>query len=408
MKIRILTLALATYGSSSGAAGQERFTTLYSFTAGSPLGLVAAEGALYGATSAVAPVGNNCGSVFELLPPTAPGDEWTETVLHAFTGNGDGCTPIGPPALGPDQALYGVTNVGGAYDAGAVYQVRPPASPGQAWTESIIYSFDVVAADPVSLIVRGNQSLYVATMGGGANANGSLVELQRPNTPGGTWTATVLYSFPGDLSEGDPTSLILAPDGLFYGTIPWTGTSRTDAGAVFQLTPPSAPGGTWTETVICNFHGGDDGATPNSLTIAEDGTIYGTTFGTSLIGGYAGFYGVGTVFKLTRPASPGGAWTKTILHQFGQGELHGPNSPVILYNGNIYGTTTSPDGGFAFELQPPSSSAGDWTAVFLHEFTGGEMPGGALVMDGSGALYGATQIPYAEPPQGTAYKIAPE
>jgi hypothetical protein len=102
---------------------------------------------------------------------------------------------------------------------------------------------------------------------------------------------------------------------------------------------------------------------------------------------------VGTVFKLTPPASPGGDWTKTILHQFGQGELHGPSSPVILHNGNIYGTTTSPNGGFAFELQPPASPGGGWTANFLHEFTGGEMPGGALAMDGIGALYGATQIP---------------
>jgi uncharacterized repeat protein (TIGR03803 family) len=62
--------------------------------------------------------------------------------------------------------------------------------------------------------------------------------------------------------------------------------------------------------------------------------------------------------------------------------------------GNLYGTTYSSgvnNRGTVFKLTPPEQSGGNWTARTLHIFQGqpdGEYPGGNLVMDSEGNLYG--------------------
>jgi hypothetical protein len=354
----------------------------------------------------MAPGSTNCGSIFELQPPTVPGGAWSATVLYSFArSSGDACDPSAPPIIGPDGALYGVTDVGGANDVGAVYEIQPPAAAGGGWTETVPYSFTALATAPFSVIIGPNRTLYVGTTGGGADGTGSLFGLDPPAAPGGSWSGTVLYSFPPG-NEGGPTSLTLGRDGVFYGTIAIGGTAPLYGGAAFELAPPAAPGGTWTETVLHYFQSHRDGCTPNALTPGDDGILYGTTFGTILLDGYPGPHGLGTVFELIPPASPGAGWTKTVLRQFGKGDLHGPDSPLILRNGKLYGTSSTPKGGVVFEMQPPATPGGSWTRTILHAFVNGETPGGNLVMDKDGAIYGVTQVPNSL--QGTVYRIAPE
>jgi uncharacterized repeat protein (TIGR03803 family) len=59
------------------------------------------------------------------------------------------------------------------------------------------------------------------------------------------------------------------------------------------LTPPSSPGGAWTETILHSFSGADgDGAIPLAgLVLSSTGILYGTTSA----GGTAGR---GTVFAV--------------------------------------------------------------------------------------------------------------
>src|SRR5450631_2967560 len=107
MKIAFFVALVGVLGAGAEpcVAGQPRFATLSTISGGNPVGLVAAGGVLYGTTSAVTQTGGNCGTVFELQPPTAPGAAWVETVLYAFTGvNGDGCLPVGALAVGTGDA----------------------------------------------------------------------------------------------------------------------------------------------------------------------------------------------------------------------------------------------------------------------------------------------------------------
>jgi hypothetical protein len=146
------------------------------------------------------------------------------------------------------------------------------------------------------------------------------------------------------------------------------------------LTPPTSPGGAWTETVLYNFTGGNDGSDPRASLIADkNGVLYGTTS----LGGTGG----GTAFSLTPPKVSGGIWTETVIASFGAYSGYDPFSPLLMdANGVRYGTTYSGGNsaqgdGVAFSLTPPSGG-GPWTETILHAFS-------EFVRDGDG------QGPYA-------------
>src|SRR5258708_12482066 len=78
-------------------------------------------------------------------------------------------------------------------------------------------------------------------------------------------------------------------------------------------------------------------------------------------GTQSGGAGCGTVYKMVPPATAGGAWTHTILHNFGVGAIDGtlPTVSGVLYRGGaLYGATQAGGvngEGTVFVLVPPSS-----------------------------------------------------
>ena len=261
------------------------------------------------------------------LLPAVPRAQ-TLTTLYSFSGGSDGGHPYGSLIADGSGALYSTT----FEDLGTVFKLTPPPPTGGPWTKSVLHSFtgNPDGQAPFSaLIADASGTLYGTTPGGGT-------------TPAGT------------VYKGQPPAALTAdPSGALYGPAPYGGASGN--GVVFKLTPPTATGGAWTETVLYSFSG-SDGANPRGSLIADaEGALYGTTF----LGGAGSS---GTVFKLTPPATTGGAWTETVLYSF-TGGSDGANPPAALIadtSGALYGTTNSGGGGYGtvFKLTLPARFTG--------------------------------------------------
>jgi uncharacterized repeat protein (TIGR03803 family) len=123
---------------------------------------------------------------------------------------------------------------------------------------------------------------------------------------------------------------------------------------------------------------------------------------------------------LTPPATPGGAWTETVLWAFPRSLLKGywPMGKLVIdAAGNLYGTASSGGSevktctacGVVFELVKPKSSGQPWAERVLYNF-------GAVVDDGEtpspdllfrdGMLYGTTESGGTNK-FGTVFQLAP-
>ena len=306
--------------------------------------IIGPGGSLYGTT----PFGGvaGLGVVYEVAPPSAPGGTWTETVVHSFSSQNGDWQPNGGLVMGGSGVLYGVTNL-------SAYQLKPPSGSGTDWRESVLQVFSGTngAGDNAkgSLTLGPNHSLYGATCAGGPAQypNGIIFRLDPPAASGGAWIATVLYAFSAYLGDGACPigGFAVSGDGTIYGVTQYGGAN--DGGTVFQLSPPTSRGGSWTETLLHSFSGQNgDAPLPNGVVIGPDGSLYGTAAGA--YGKQCPYTGCGIVFQLSPPVQPGGAWTETILHAFGgdpSNDGTAPNSPLVFGpNGAFYGTTSSGGG----------------------------------------------------------------
>jgi uncharacterized repeat protein (TIGR03803 family) len=272
---------------------------LHSATGGGALS-IGGGGLLYGTTSVGGP--SNLGTVFSLTPPASPGGAWIETVLFGFTG-ADGSHPLAGVAIGNGGVLYGTTYAGGTSGYGTVFSLTPPAAPGGAWTETVLYSFTGGSgAHPNGGVsIGGGGVLFGTTYYGGASNLGTVFNLKPPASPAGAWTKRVLHNFSGAANDGAHpfASVAIGSGGVLYGTTVGGGSSTScssggasGCGTIFSLTPPASPGGAWTEAVVYSFTGGSDGSDPQAgVLIGNNGVLYGTT----AAGGVANN---GTVFAL--------------------------------------------------------------------------------------------------------------
>jgi len=306
------------------------------------------------------------GAVFELIRKA--GGEWTEKILYRFKDGADGAFPTAAVILDTAGNLYGTTSAGGSNAQGTVFELTPKA--GGVWSEKVLHSFGngKDGERPYAGLVLDNGNLYGTTYVGGAEGLGTVFELA-PKA-GGKWAERVLHSFSGEDGVSPYAGLVTDAAGDLYGTTYAGGAGGL--GTVFELT---SSGAKWAEKVLHSFSGADGEYPTAGLVFDHAGNLYGAT--------------ETTIFELTRKA--GGGWTESVLNNSGT-----ENNLIFGDGGNLYGTTPyggTTNNGSVFELA--HKAGGKWTYLSLYDFLGaangdGANPLAGLALDRSGNMYGTT------------------
>jgi uncharacterized repeat protein (TIGR03803 family) len=338
--------------------GQWKETILYSFAGGSD-GVAPWSGVIfdsksniYGTTAGGGRYSNctgGCGTAFQLTK--GAGGAWTEKILYSFSGKSDGYGPNGL-AIDAEGNLYGTTEFGGSSNCsyggcGTIFKLTPSTS--GPWKKTLLHGFHGGAADgaqPQAALLFDPQGNLYGTANVGGNSGcfflgcGAVFELKP--AAGGHWSYNVIYLFneapDGFLPRG---ALVFDKQGNLYGaTNAGGGTAALcpgyGCGTVFELAPQSD--GTWTESVLYRFQGGNDGANPYAPVVVNSvGNVYVATATGGSLQGCEG-YGCGTLEELTPSGS--GVWTGNVVVQFGASPGIAPYAGLTTdANGNLFGTT---------------------------------------------------------------------
>jgi uncharacterized repeat protein (TIGR03803 family) len=332
-------------------------------------------------------------------------------VLYSFQGQPDGAAPDAGLIRSASGTLYGTTIAGGtgtcdfyAPGCGTVFVV------GSNGRETVLYSFTGPPTDgqgpSASLVQDSSGNLYGTTGSGGTGkcypmGCGTVFKVDT------TGTETVLYSFAGGTDGAGPTGVIRDANGALYGTTSYGGidacsSDAAGCGTVFKVDSSG------TETVLYRFTGGADGGFPLAgLVFDAAGNLYGAT-GTGGTG--CGCCGCGVVFAL----NPSGR--ESVLYSFkGLPDGAFPGGGLIWdAEGNLYGTTVrggkqshycdTGGCGTVFRLAPTGKE------TVLYRFIGpaggtGYFPRGALIRDSAGNLYGTANADQGGCSCGLVFKL---
>ena len=426
-------LFAANLSMAASAADEQVYEVLYSFKGGRdgamPYGGVVADerGNLYGITrfggepSALnlPELGNGCGTVYQISPPSRSGKPWKRTILYRFLGTWDGCSPLGTLVISPTGELYGTTQSGGSdSNCGTVFRLAP-GKPNEPWVFQRLYLFTgheddethYIVGDgcqPAAGLVRDQQGvLYGTASGGGSYASGVVFRLAPSKDLDPPWDYSVLHHFRGAPDDGESphARLLRLSDGTLMGTTfgGGSGGEGIGLGTVFQIRPPRNGKGPWAYELLHSFAGGRysertrDGWYPQAgLTLAPDGRIFGTT--SSSAAPYA------TVFQLS--FSKFGKAKVIIITAIDNwvddyGTMHLSDEVSVDSRGKLLAFTTD----YLFSLSPKKSNPEKWARKWLHRWPwqmsipNGAQPSGPPLIRSDGYLYGAALFGGREPPE---------
>ncbi len=338
-----------------------------------------AAGDLFGTTDGGGPFGTfpDDGTVYEITYSSGVYAS-TPTALVDFNGT-DGANPQAGLIADAAGDLFGTTWFGGTNGDGTVFEI-PYTNGSYASTPVTLATFNVTNGEsPIGgLFADAAGDLFGDTYNGGANGDGTLFEI--PYTNGSyASTPTTLVSFNGaDGAQPDCVMITDAAGDLFGTTV--NGGANGD-GTVWEL-PYKDGSYAGTPTTLVRFDG-TNGDEPLAGLIANSA---GDLFGTTYTGGPGGY---GTVFEI-KYIDGSYASTPTTLVSFDGTNGANPHASLIIdAAGDLFGTTTGVNIGFAgtvFEVAKTGDGYAS-TPVTLANVT---YPTGNLTADSAGDLFSTT------------------
>jgi uncharacterized repeat protein (TIGR03803 family) len=310
----------------------------------------------------------------------------TSQVIYSLGGDEDGEYPDTDLIVDSAGNIYGTTVQGGDFAGGTVFQLTPSAS---GYVHTVLYNFTSGpdGGQPykgVTLDAQGN--LYGTTVIGGSGgtcAGEGCGVVYKLTKNGSTWTQSVIYNFTGHNDGYEPGSgLTFDKAGNLYGTTPLGGAKG--AGVIYELSPS---GSSWTFKVIHTFTGGSDGSGGSAGRLLQDSA--GNFYGVCTVGGANG---AGTAYKLSLVQ---GVWKFQTLYAFkGTPDAGFPYSALSMdSSGNLYGTTYYSGANNLGSVYQLSKKGATWTETLLYSFKGGTdgaSPISNVKVDPNGNLYGTT------------------
>jgi uncharacterized repeat protein (TIGR03803 family) len=178
-----------------------------------------ASGKFYGMTQYGG--NNDLGVIFEWDPATN-----TVTKKFEFDGALNGSSPLGSLTL-VGSKFYGMTNAGGTYDKGVIFEWDPGTN---SFTKKIEFDGSGKGSAPFGSFALYNDKLYGMTRNGGVNNYGVIFEWDPA-----TNDFTKKIDFDGTAKGRYPRGSLTLKDGKFYGMTSNGGVSQN--GVIFEWDP---------------------------------------------------------------------------------------------------------------------------------------------------------------------------
>ena len=357
-------------------AQAQTYTPLYNLgsTSGDPMNPVpfsqivqGRDGRLYSTTS----VGgsNNAGAAFAI---TTGG---SLSVLYNFPKYSAPTAPLSGLTLGTDGLFYGTTSTGGAHIVGTVFKLTDTGSYTNLWDFTGTGTDEGLPEAP--LVLGADGYFYSTTEGVYTGTAGTAYKI---STKGVLKTLHAFLGTPGN-DGATPYAILLGLDANFYGVSRLGGVNNF--GTIFKMTKAGKV------TILHSFAGGvTDGSIPvGGLVQANDGTLYGTTYG-------GGTKNWGVVFKIL-PTGKG----YTVLHNFDRtADINDGIQPLgaltLGTDGNVYGTTGGgghQNAGAIFRVTPAGAYSTLYSFCAVAGCKDGFFPQTGMVQHTNGKFYGVTE-----------------
>ena len=300
------------------------------------------------------------------------------TVLHRFTGD-DGTNSQTALTVGPDGRLYGTQLEGGAFNRGTVFAIDPATG-----TLTTLHDFaNDEGLDPFGQLLLASDGIFYGTTryGGDPNCPSGCGTIYRISPSGAFAQLHQMHFLEGTTLQG---GLIEGPDGRLYGTATLGGQNGCrgvggGCGSVYAFTPATA------KVKVLHLFQNTDGRFPyGRLLLGDDGLLYGTTSS-----GAAGE--AGTVYRV----STRGTKFKTLAEFAGSDAGCQPKAGLIQVGHRYYGAAEdcgSNGAGAVYSI----SRKGDLRALYRFDFDGYARTGknslAELVQGPGGDLFGTARL----------------